>query len=259
MSALTVFKALTVRNFVYLKRTGVEVFSIIFWPMIIMSSLAFFATFIQSKEGLIILITGSIAWSYMFTSHVDTSYTFVRDMWHRSLKKLRILPVPDWQLIVGNWLFGLFRSAAMIVFTSTIAFFAFGFNLFSINLLYLFAVFFGLSLFGMGIGIIISSAILRYGVNAEVLIWSVADALIILSGVFFPVSVLPPVLQLVSYGLPPTYGLEGLRGAFLHGAYDWVMIGKFYLADLIYIGIFWIIFKLQMKHSLRTGFFQKYE
>ena len=206
MSALTVFKALMLRNFVYLKRTGVEVFSIIFWPVIIMSSLAFFATFIQNKEGLVILVTGSIAWSYMFTSHVDTSYTFVRDIWHRSLKKLRMMPVPEWQLIIGNWLFGLFRSAAMIAISASIAFFAFGFNLFSINLPYLFAVFFGLSLFGMGIGIIISSAILRYGVNAEVLIWSVADALILLSGVFFPVSVLPPVLQ----KLPPSPGCDSM-------------------------------------------------
>jgi ABC-2 type transport system permease protein len=40
----------------------------------------------------------------------------------------------------------------------------------------------------------------------------------VFSGVFFPVTVLPPILQVVSYLLPFTYALRALRGALLAGA-----------------------------------------
>ncbi|HEY4690435.1 MAG TPA: ABC transporter permease [Anaerolineae bacterium] len=39
----------------------------------------------------------------------------------------------------------------------------------------------------------------------------------VFSGVFFPVSMLPPAMQVISYLLPFTYGLQGLRGALLNG------------------------------------------
>jgi ABC-2 type transport system permease protein len=39
----------------------------------------------------------------------------------------------------------------------------------------------------------------------------------LLGGVFYPVSALPPWLQKVSYALPVTYGLDGLRGILLKG------------------------------------------
>jgi len=39
----------------------------------------------------------------------------------------------------------------------------------------------------------------------------------VFSGVFFPVSALPPALQAISYALPFTYGLQGLRGALMQG------------------------------------------
>jgi ABC-2 type transport system permease protein len=40
----------------------------------------------------------------------------------------------------------------------------------------------------------------------------------VFSGAFFPVSILPPALQIVSYLLPFTYAMHGLRGALLDGA-----------------------------------------
>ncbi len=48
--------------------------------------------------------------------------------------------------------------------------------------------------------------------------WLVGAIAYVFSGVFFPVSILPPILQVVSYLLPFTYALHGLRGALLGSA-----------------------------------------
>ena len=47
--------------------------------------------------------------------------------------------------------------------------------------------------------------------------WLVSATAYVFSGVYFPVSVLPPWLQTISYLLPFTYALHGLRGALLSG------------------------------------------
>ena len=47
---------------------------------------------------------------------------------------------------------------------------------------------------------------------------AIAGALTYLfSGVFVPVALLPPAMQVISYLLPFTYGLQALRGALLQG------------------------------------------
>jgi ABC-2 type transport system permease protein len=48
--------------------------------------------------------------------------------------------------------------------------------------------------------------------------WLVGAIAYVFSGVFFPVSILPPLLQIVSYLLPFTYALRGLRAALMSGA-----------------------------------------
>ena len=48
--------------------------------------------------------------------------------------------------------------------------------------------------------------------------WLVGAIAYVFSGVFFPVSILPPLLQAVSILLPFTYALRALRGALMRGA-----------------------------------------
>jgi ABC-2 type transport system permease protein len=48
--------------------------------------------------------------------------------------------------------------------------------------------------------------------------WLVGAIAYVFSGVFFPVSILPPALQVVSAVLPFTYALRALRGALMRGA-----------------------------------------
>jgi ABC-2 type transport system permease protein len=47
--------------------------------------------------------------------------------------------------------------------------------------------------------------------------WFVGAITYVFSGVFFPISILPPWLQIISYVIPLTYALEAMRGAMLVG------------------------------------------
>jgi ABC-2 type transport system permease protein len=62
--------------------------------------------------------------------------------------------------------------------------------------------------------------ILRYGLGAEELAWSLAFLLLPLCCVYYPVSVLPDWMQYVALALPPTHVFEGMRSILLHGTFD---------------------------------------
>ena len=56
-----------------------------------------------------------------------------------------------------------------------------------------------------------SGLVLRNGLGAESIVWTVMFGLMPLACVYYPVTVLPHWLQLVAWTLPPTYVFEGMR------------------------------------------------
>ncbi len=48
--------------------------------------------------------------------------------------------------------------------------------------------------------------------------WFIGAVSYLFSGVYFPVTILPPILRIISYALPFTYAINGLRSALLKGA-----------------------------------------
>src|SRR5262249_8364339 len=62
------------------------------------------------------------------------------------------------------------------------------------------------------VGVFVSGLVLRNGLGAESIVWTLMFALMPLACVYYPVRVLPHWLQYVSWSLPPTYVFEGLRG-----------------------------------------------
>jgi ABC-2 type transport system permease protein len=86
----------------------------------------------------------------------------------------------------------------------------FGFNLYAFGLA-LVAFFFNLMLTSWAIGIFVSGLILRNGMGAENLAWSIMFLFMPLTCVYYPVAILPTWLQPVAWLLPPTYVFEGMR------------------------------------------------
>jgi ABC-2 type transport system permease protein len=95
----------------------------------------------------------------------------------------------------------------------------FGFNLLDLGLP-LVAFFAVLVLTSWSLGLISAGVILRYGLGAEELAWSLAFLLLPLCCVYYPVSVLPDWLQPVALALPPTHVFEGMRSILLHNTFD---------------------------------------
>ena len=86
----------------------------------------------------------------------------------------------------------------------------FGYNIYALGLP-LVAFFAILQMFSWSIGLAMSGMIMRVGQSAESFAWAAVFILMPVSGVYYPVTVLPHWMQAIAWGLPPAYVFEGMR------------------------------------------------
>ena len=70
------------------------------------------------------------------------------------------------------------------------------------------------------IGLVASGMVLKKGLGAEGLAWSMTFLLLPLCCVYYPVAILPEWLQWIALALPPTHVFEGLRALVLESVFD---------------------------------------
>ncbi|MGZ5843230.1 MAG: ABC transporter permease, partial [Xanthobacteraceae bacterium] len=84
--------------------------------------------------------------------------------------------------------------------------------------------FINLMLTSWAVGIFVSGLVLRNGLGAENLAWSIMFLFMPLACVYYPVTTLPVWLQPAAWALPPTYVFEGMRA---------LLIDHIFRADLM--------------------------
>ena len=152
-------------------------------------------------------------------------------------------------------------SITGFAFIITLAGLAFGYNIFiiGIGVLPLLLILF---IFGIALGLLTTTIILRFGPSAEWIAWPIIAILTPLAGVFYPISVLPGILQTISRFLPPSYVFEGLRSVIISGQPIGDLLsglaGALILA-IIYLIIVYLLFVYNYRVVLRKGLISRFE
>jgi ABC-2 type transport system permease protein len=114
------------------------------------------------------------------------------------------------EFVIALMIMSVIRLAIGVVPVTLLAIAFFGFNLFGLGFA-LAAFFINLLLTSWAVGIFVSGLVLRNGLGAENLAWTIMFIFLPLTCVYYPVAVLPDWLQAVAWLLPPTYVFEGMR------------------------------------------------
>src|ERR1043166_6578183 len=151
-----------------------------------------------------------LLWDILFRGQLGFSVSFLEEMWSRNMGNLMISPLRPGELIAALMAMSVVRLAIGMVPVSLLAIAFFGFNVWSMGLA-LAAFFANLILTSWAIGIFVSGLVLRNGLGAENLAWTIMFIFLPLTCVYYPVATLPSWLQAVAWTLPPTYVFEGMR------------------------------------------------
>ncbi len=208
--------AAMVRRYWYLLRSSwPRVLDLIYWPTVQMLMWGFLQLYVTQNGGPFVRTAGVfigavLLWDILFRGQLGFSISFLEEMWSRNLGNLMMSPLRPVEFVASLMIMSIVRLLIGMIPVSLLAIAFFGFNLWSLGLA-LAAFFANLMLTSWAIGIFVAGLLLRNGMGAESMAWTIMFLFLPLTCVYYPVTVLPHFLQYVAWSLPPTYVFEGMR------------------------------------------------
>ncbi len=188
---------------------------LVYWPAVQMLMWGFLQMYVSKNAGFAAGAAGTfigavLLWDILFRGQLGFSISFLEEMWARNLGNLMMSPLRSTEFVAALMIMSLIRLAIGMIPVTFMAMAFFGFNLWGLGLA-LAAFFVNLILTSWAIGIFVAGLLLRNGMGAESMAWTIMFLFLPLTCVYYPVSVLPDWLQYVAWSLPPTYVFEGMR------------------------------------------------
>src|SRR3954465_3607582 len=213
--ALHRINAMVLRYWYLLMSSWPRLLELIYWPALQIITWGFLQSYISQNDSFFAraggtLIGAVILWDILFRGQLGFSISFLEEMWARNLGNLMMSPLKPIEFLIALMIMSLIRLAIGVIPMTLLAMVFFHFNFYSLGLP-LIAFFCNLIFTSWSLGIFVSGLVLRNGLGAESIVWTLMFGLMPLACVYYPVSVLPHWLQYVAWALPPTYVFEGMR------------------------------------------------
>ena len=229
--------ALLLRYLYLYRRSLARAMEVFFWPVMDLLVWGFVTVYFQkvaAPSAVLFLLGAVIFWDVFYRSQQAITLSLTEEIWVRNLLNVFIAPVRTIEIVLATCLLGVIRALLSAVVLGVLAFFLYAFDVLTLGpalLPYLVSIL----LFGWAVGMITMAVILRFGHAAEALIWGTPFLLQPISAVFYPVSVLPPVLQKIAFGLPTTHIFEGMRATLESGQPEFAPLLPAFGLNAIYL------------------------
>jgi len=235
-SSLQRIYAMCLRYLYLLRSSWPRIIELAYWPtvqMILWGLISqFFAessTWLAQAAG--ILIGAVLLWDVVFRGQLGVSLVFFEELHARNLAHLFVSPLRPIELIAALLLISFVRTVVGVGVAALLAIAMYHYSIFDLGLPLL-AFFTNLLVMGWAMGLIVAALVLRFGIGAESLAWVVVFAVAPLSGIFYPIEILPQWAQTLAWWLPASHVFEGLRAVMLDHQFP---LDLFYTATLLNI------------------------
>ena len=192
-----------------------RIIELFYWPAVQLILWGFISKFFVTNSTWLaqasgVLMAAVLLWDVLFRAHLGVSLAFFEEMYSRNLGHLFVSPLRVWELVAALLSISLLRTLIGIGGAALLAIPLYDFSIFGLGLPLL-GFFANLLVMGWAIGLLVSGLVLRFGLGAESFAWVSIFAIAPISGIYYPVSVLPEWLQPVAWLLPSSYVFEGMR------------------------------------------------
>jgi ABC-2 type transport system permease protein len=249
--------ALYLRHFYLIKSSFPRWLDLIYWPTIqivlwgfISKFFTMYSEFYNHTVG--VILTAAILYDFLFRSSISFNMLFLEEIWSRNFTNLFIAPLKVSEIITALTATALIRTLIGIVPAVLLASPFFGVSLLNLGPALILLL---LSLYGFGIslGLLVVSGLLRFGPAFENVAWSSLFLLAPLGCIYYPLSILPDGLQLLAKALPLVYIFEEVRSILLNNVVNYNNILSALMLNLIYFTLSIIVFYSAFREARKRG------
>ncbi len=252
LSQLNKIFAFTYRNYIFAKRNMYAFVELIFWPAVGVISIGMMSLFLSLTQELkSFLLTGAVISGVLQVAQIDVAYGFLFDVWSKSLRQTFVAPVNYFHYIIGSWIFGIIRGVIVLLLLTLFSMWIFQFYMPDINIVIVSIIGILLSALVIGMGVVF--VILYFGQRIMEIVWMISTLIMLICGIYYPVSMLPGFVRVIAGLIPVTYFLEYFRTGYgFKPVFDNVIMKGFGLC-VIYIIILFYLLDLALNRARKTG------
>ena len=205
---------------------------------------------------LLSLMVGAIFWNYLSITFSWIAETIAVERWEGTLEYTMMAPIRRWSHLVGSVayavMYGLVHTAVMLIVLTLF----FGLDLSHSNIPTA-AAFMVIGSFSfVGIGMMAAILPLLYVERGAQMTFVLQSCLLLVSGVYYPISILPGWMQVLAHLSPATYILDGVRASLLDGVGItalWYDVWPLLVMGVAFIPIGLWAFGRAERYAKRTG------
>jgi len=202
------------------------------------------------------LLVGALIWSYLSMIFDVLSETVQWERWEGTIEYTFMSPTSRVTHLLGMGVYAVVYGIARTVVVLGVAMLAFELDLSEANYWAALVVLAGCSISLVGFGVVAAVMPLLSPEKGQQVTYIVSALLLLVSGVYYPVKVLPEWMQVIAQFSPVTYALEGSRAALLDGVglpQLWDSLWPLLIMGAVFVPMGLFVFKLGESYAKRTG------
>jgi len=210
----------------------------------------------EISKAILYLLIGTLVWHYLSVVFHDISEAIAWERWEGTIEYTFMAPVSRFTHMMGQTAFcvvyGVLHTGVILAVVTMF----FQLDLSGANLLGSTLVLLSGSLSFIGLGVIAAVLPLLWPERGAQMTHVVQALVLLVSGVYYPVSVLPDWMQPLARVSPATYVLEGMRAGLQDGASTKALVQHIW--PLLLMGVVFIpagvwVFRIAERYAKRSG------
>ena len=248
---------LFLRHFFLIKSSFPRILDLIYWPSIQIILWGFISKFFSTYSDYYnntvgVILTCAILYDFLFRSSISFNMLFLEEIWSRNFTNLFIAPVKIGEIIIALIFTALVRTLIGLVPAILLTSPLFGISILNLGVP-LFFLFLSLYVFGITLGLFVSSGLLRFGPSFENIAWSSLFLLAPLGCIYYPIEILPEFFQILAKGLPLVYIFDETRNILVNNFVNFENILYAFYLNSIYLLIGTCLFYFSFSKARKNG------
>ena len=238
--------ALGLRHMYLISNSLPRIIDLIYWPTVQIFLWGFISKFFTLNSEYYsntvgIILTAAILYDFLFRVSISFNMMFLEEIWSRNFTNLFIAPIKISEIVASLTFTAILRALIGMVPAAIIAIPLFGVSVFKLGIPLLFLLL-ALYLFGITLGLLVTSGLLRFGPSFENIAWASLFFLAPLGCIYYPIEILPNSLQIIAKGLPLVHIFDEMRSILISGNVNYFDIIKSISISIVYFILGVIIF-----------------
>ena len=230
--------ALSLRHIYLIKGSFPRILDLIYWPTIQIFLWGFISKFFTLNSSFYentvgIILSAAILYDFLFRSSISYNMMFLEEIWSRNFTNLFIAPIKLSEIIAALTFTAIFRTMIGLVPAAFLAIPFFGVSILKIGVPLIFLLI-TLYIFGVTLGLLVTSGLVRFGPSFENIAWASLFFLAPLGCIYYPIEILPEWLQIIAKLLPLVHIFEEMRNILIYDIISYTQIFKAIFISFLY-------------------------